>query len=330
MKIFITGATGYVGHSLALTLANKGNQVNILVRNPGSVKVPVHENMHVFKGDISNRTSIRKAMEGCSYVYHTAALVKLWAKDATEFYRTNVEGTNNVLAEALEANIKKLVFTSTCGVIGASLKEPLTENDPRIATFDNDYEFTKFMAENLVKQYIHKGLFTVIVSLSKVFGPGIETHPVSVNKMIKDFIDGKTTFIPSPGTYVSNFCFIDDVVKGHQLAMEKGLAGEKYILGGENISYAAFFETLRGISKSKSKVIPTPKPLAKMVAWMQWLKHTITNEDLFFTARGLNHIYCNKSFSSSKAMQQLGYAPTALPNALEKTIQFLNLQNHAH
>ncbi len=329
MKVFVTGATGYVGHSLALALAKQGKLVNILVRNLYSDNIPVHENIQVFKGDITDRISIRKAMEGCTHIYHTAALVKLWAKDTSEFYKINVEGTSNVLAEALEANIQKLVFTSTCGVIGASLKIPLTENDPRIDAIDNDYDLTKLMAENLVKQYAQKGLVTVIVSLSKVFGPGIETHPVSVNKMIKSFIDGKITFIPSPGSYISNFCFIEDVVKGHQLAMEKGLAGEKYILGGENISYTEFFETLRGISKSKSSVIPAPKFLAKTIAAMQWLKHKITNEDLFFTAKGLDHIYCNKAFSSSKAIQQLGYEPTTLQNALEKTIQFLNQQNHA-
>lgn len=325
MKTLITGATGYVGNSLALSLAKKGNQINILVRDRNSNYLPVHENIHVFEGDITDRPSVKKAIAGCEQVYHTAALVKLWAKDPTLFFSINVDGTKNVLEEALEANVKKLVFTSTCGVIGASLKEPLTENDPRIAAFNNDYELTKFLAENLVKEYKDKGLHTIIVSLSKVFGPGIETHPISVNRMIKKVIDGKPTFIPSPGSYLSNFCFIDDVVRGHELAMEKGLNGEKYILGGENVSYTEFFKTLKSISSSKAAIIPAPKYMAKIVAGIQWVKHKVTNEDLSFTLKGLTHIYCNKAFSSQKAIQHLGYTITPLKNSLESTIQFLKL-----
>ncbi len=325
MKILITGATGYVGNSLAMSLANKGNMVNTLVRNPQSEYVPMHENIRVFEGDITNRSSIKKAIAGCEQVYHTAAMVKLWAKDASAFYKINVDGTKNVLEEAIEAKVRKLVFTSTCGVIGASLKEPLTENDPRISSFNNDYEITKFIGENLVKDYMDKGLLTVIVSLSKVFGPGIETHPVSVNRMIKKVIEGKPTFIPSPGSYLSNFCYIEDVVRGHEQAMEKGLNGEKYILGGENVSYTDFFNMLKNISGSKAMIIPAPKSIATIVAGIQWLKHKITNGELSFTSKGLTHIYCNKAFSSQKAIQQLGYTITPLKTSLESTIQFLKL-----
>lgn len=329
MNILITGATGYVGHALALALAQKGQHVNVLVRTPSSANIPAHPNIHVFKGDISNRVSISKAMQGCEQVYHTAALVKIWAKDTSQFYKVNVEGTHNVLAEALEAGVKKLVFTSTCAVIGTSLKEPLTENDPRIKSFDNDYEFTKFMAENLVKQYSHKGLFTVIVSLSKVFGPGIETHPISVNAMIKKFIEGKTTFIPRPGSLVSNFCYIEDVVSGHIQAMAKGLGGEKYILGGENVSYIEFFETVRAITETKTKLIQAPKFSLKIIAAMQWLKYKLLDGELMITLKGIRQIYCNKAFSSQKAINQLGYYQTPIKTALEKTVHFLKQQSHA-
>ena len=194
MKILVTGATGYVGHQLALTLAERGNEVHVLVRNPDSVNVPTHKNIRVFTGDITDRQSITAAIRECEQVYHTAAIVKIFAKDPSVFYKVNVEGTNNLLAEALELGVKKFVFTSSCGVLGTSVLEPKCENDPRTTGFDNDYEFTKFLAENLVKNYIHKGLFTVIVSPSKVFGPGIETHPISVNKVIKNFIKGGLTF----------------------------------------------------------------------------------------------------------------------------------------
>ncbi len=328
MKILITGATGYVGHQLALTLANQGNCVHILVRNTFSPNIPRHDNIIVFAGDITDRPSIRAAMSGCKQVYHIAALVKIFDKDPAIFYKVNVEGTKNLLAEALELGIIKFVFTSSCGVLGKSVLEPKCENDPRTTGFENEYEFTKFLAENLVKEYVHKGLFTVIVSLSKVYGPGIETHPISVNSVIKKFIKGRFTFIPRPGNLVTNYCFIDDVVQGHILAMAKGIGGEKYILGGENISYINLFKTIRSLSGTKARLIQTPKIFVQVFALQQWIQYKITCKEPFVTAKAISQMFCNKTFNSGKAIRHLGYHPTPLKEALLQTIQFLNPQNH--
>ncbi len=328
MKIFITGATGYIGHQLALTLAGQGNCVHVIVRDLFSPNIPRHDNIIVFAGDITDRPSIKAAMRGCLQVYHTAAVVKLFAKDPSIFYKVNVEGTNNLLAEALELGVKKFVFTSSCGVLGTSILEPKCENDPRTTSFDNDYEFTKFLAENLVKEYSHKGLFTVIVSPSKVFGPGIETHTVSVNRLIKKFIEGRLTFIPKPGNLVANYCFIDDVVEGHILAMAKGIGGEKYILGGENISYLDIFQTIRSLSGTKAKLIQAPKMLVQTWAVLDWIKYKITRKEPVVTTKGIQHIFCNKTFSSGKAIRQLGYRPTPLREGLLQTIHFLKTRNH--
>jgi len=329
MKILITGATGYIGHQLALTLAERGNEINILVRDPNSANVPFHKNIHVFAGDITDRQSISAAMRNCEQVYHTAALVKIFARDPSDFYKVNVDGTGNVLAKALEHGVKKLVFTSSCAVMGPSLNEPRCENDPRITAFDNEYEFTKFLAENLVKEYVHKGLFTVIVSLSKVYGPGIETHPVSVNKQIKKIINGNTVFIPGPGAVVSNYCFIDDVVHGHILAMCKGIGGEKYILGGENISYLELFKTIKTISGTKARIIQVPRSLVNIWAFLQWIQYKITGKEPVVTAKAARFIFCNKVFSSNKAVQQLGYRLTPIKEGLQQSIQFLKTQKHA-
>lgn len=329
MKILVTGATGYLGHRLALTLAERGTEVHVLVRNPASVNVPLHKNIRVFTGDITDRQSISPAIRECEQVYHTAAIVSFWAKDPMVFYKTNVDGTNNLLAEALASGVKKFVFTSSCGVLGKSVLEPKCESDPRTTGFDNDYEFTKFLAENLVKEYIHKGLFTVIVSPSKVFGPGIETHPVSVNQAIKNFIKGRVTFIPKPGNLLTNYCFIDDVVEGHILAMAKGIGGEKYILGGENISFTDLFQTIRSLSGTRAKIIQVPKFIVQIWAVLQWIQYKITRKEPFATAKVIHHIFCNKTFSSGKAIRQLGYQLTPLREGLQQTIKYLKIQNHA-
>ena len=323
MKVFVTGATGYVGYNLALTLAQQGNRVHILVRNPQSAFIPEHSNINVFTGDITKKETIGFAMQGCEQVFHTAALVKLYATRPADFYDINVEGTRNVLEAALQTGVKKFIFTSTCGVFGPSLNEPMRETDPRIKGFDNDYDLSKFLAEKLVMEYAKKGLFTVVVSASKVFGPGIETHPISINGTIKRFMEGKPSFCPSPSHFISNYVFIDDLVKGHILAMEKGTSGEKYILGGENLSYATFYQTIRNAGASGS-LIPIPKNIASLYGYWHVIHSKMMGKEPFFNAKSVNNIYCNKSFSCSKAINELGYTITPFALALQSTIQFLN------
>jgi nucleoside-diphosphate-sugar epimerase len=113
------------------------------------------------------------------------------------------------------------------------------------------------------------------------------------------------------------------------LAMEKGAAGEKYILGGENISYVELFEKLRTISGSKAAVIPVPKFIVKCVAQLQWLQCRVRGVEPFFTSKGVHHIFCNKAFSSEKAIRELGYHPTPLTSGLKQTIQFFKNNDHA-
>ncbi len=131
MKIFITGASGYLGNKLAHTLAGMDNEVHALVRSATAEQLLQHPNITVFKGDILQKESLMTAMKGCKQVYHTAAKVGVWAKYPSVFYEVNVEGTRNVLDAALESGVEKIVFTSSCGVIGPTHDKPLRETDVR-------------------------------------------------------------------------------------------------------------------------------------------------------------------------------------------------------
>lgn len=329
MKILITGATGYIGHRLALALAERTNEVHVLARNPLSGNIPQHENIRVFAGDITDKPSMTAAIKECRQVYHTAALVKAFDKDASLFYKVNVEGTRNLLESALESGVERFVFTSSCSVIGPTLQAAMCENDKRISPLDNDYDATKYLAEKLVKEYGRKGLQTVIVSPSKVFGPsGFDTKSISVNKVIDRFIKGEPTFIPKPSKLIANYCYIDDVVAGHILAMSKGNVGENYILGGENISFSEFFQTIGTFSEKKSKLIEIPKFVMKTIAFVQWLQFKATDKEPLITENGIKQIYCNKIFSSEKATRELGYEITPLREGLQRTIHFLKKQRH--
>jgi nucleoside-diphosphate-sugar epimerase len=323
MKIIITGASGYLGNRLAHQLADLGNTVHAFIRPSSPEKLLKHPNITIFKGDILNKESLMDAMRGCRQLYHTAAKVGAWAKFPQSFYSVNVEGTRVVLEAALASGIEKTVFTSTAGVLGPSFDKPLEENDLRLVDFAIDYDISKKKAEEIVAGYIQEGMNVVIVSPSKVYGPGNVSHSLTANAVIQTFLKKRITIIPSPGNYSVCFAFLDDVVMGHIQAMEKGRKGEKYILGGINISYYDFFHQIRTLARSKAFIVSLPKGVIKTWAGLQELSHQVAGNSVRFPVKSVDHFYSNYIFSSKKAVLELGYNITPLDKALKKTINFL-------
>jgi nucleoside-diphosphate-sugar epimerase len=328
MKILITGASGYLGNKLANKLADQGNEVHAFIRQTASEEFLQHPNITIFKGDILNKESLMIAMKGCKQVYHTAAKVGVWAKDPSVFYDVNVEGTRIVLDAALASGVEKTVFTSTSGVIGPTLDKPLEENDPRLIDFVIDYDLSKKKAEDLVLNYTKEGMNVVIVSPSKVYGPGNVSHSLTATAIINTFLKKRITFIPSPGNNCVCFAYADDVVAGHILAMEKGRSGEKYILGGINISYKDLFYRIRTLAHRRAYIIKLPKAIIKAWAGFQEMNYKIFGIPVRFTVKSVDHVFSNYTFSSRKAIQELGYNITPLDEALQKTIQFLKNKKH--
>jgi nucleoside-diphosphate-sugar epimerase len=323
MKILITGASGYLGNKLAHTVANRGHEVHALVRNDAAKDLLRHSRIKIFKGDVLNKQSVSDAMKGCAQVFHTAAKVGAWADDRSVFYAVNVEGTRNVLDEALNTGVDKIVCTSSCGVIGPTLHGPLNEDAERTSDFDIDYDLSKKRAEDLIMQYVNLGLNVSIVSPSKVYGPGNISHSLTANAIIESFLKKNIALIPSPGNYEVCFAYIDDIIYGHVLAMEKAKRGEKYILGGINISYFEFFDHIRAIANSRGKIIRVPKKIIQAWAYLQEMNHKLWNSPVRFTVKSVNHLFSNYTFSSDKAIKQLGYSITPLDKALTTTIHFL-------
>jgi len=324
MNILITGAAGYIGSRLAHRLANQGQRVHALVRSMASEKLLQHPNIKVFLGDILQKDSLMAAMKGCSQVYHTAAKVGAWAEDAESFYQVNVEGTRQVMDASLENKVDKIVFTSTCGVIGPTKNGPLGESHFRTFPFEIDYDLSKKQAEDLVFKYGNEGLNVVIASPAKIYGPGNMSHSLTGNAIIEMFLKKRIACIPSPGNYQLCFAFLEDVVTGHIQAMEKGRRGEKYILGGTNISYYDFFHQIGTISGNKGKIIQLPKIIIKAWAHIQELNYKFTKHPVRFPVKSVDHLFSNYTFSSQKAINELDYTITPIDEALSKTIEFLN------
>ena len=327
MKILITGASGYIGNKLANTLAGLGHEVHALIRSDVFEKWLQHPNIKIFKGDILDKDSLLFAMNGCDQVYHTAAKVGAWARDASDFYNVNIEGTRNVLDAALLSGVQKAVVTSSSGVLGPSLSEPLAENDIRIIDFKIDYDHSKKLSEEVDIEYAAKGLHVVIVAPSKVYGPGNTSHSLTANAIIKTFLEKRFSLIPR-GSFSVCFAFIDDVVTGHLLAMEKGASGEKYILGGANISYYDFFNRIRTLSTGRKYIIRVPKSFIKTWARMQEFNYRLFGTPVRFPVKSVDHLFSNYIFSSRKAINDLGYTIAPLDEALKKTIHFLSKEGH--
>ena len=329
MKILITGATGYIGYKLALEAARRNYTVHILVRDLQSPLLPVHPNILKFKGDITDKNSLMAAMMNCDKVIHAAAIAKLSAKNNSIFYSVNVEGTRNMLDAALTLGVKKFVFTSSGAVIGPSGKFPMSENDPRIAAFENDYEISKHWGEELVKEYCRRGLFAVIVAAPRVYGPGHDCNGNTMNVLLKNILSMRLAFVPSCDNVVANYAFVDDVVNGHFLAMDKGLGGEKYILGGENLSYRSFFQGIKQQIGKKIGIVSIPKFLLKIWSFFYMCICSILRRETHISPKVIDRLSQNRALSCEKAIKQLGYSITPFSEGIHKTILHLKNKNYA-
>jgi len=327
MTIFITGATGYIGNSLAKRLANEGNTVHALCRDAGKQYLLQHPNIKIFDGDIRHMNSVEKAMAGCEQVYHLAAFARVWAKDASTYYKMNVDGTKVVLEAARKLGVQKIVFTSTAGVLGPSGARPVKETDTRIGDVLNEYEDSKTRAEALCRHYCATyGMHIVIVNPPRIYGPGIDTESNAVTKLAKLYMQGKWKIMPGTGTRTGSYVYIDDVVNGHILAMQKGRGGERYILSGVNASYRQFFDALSSATGKRLRLFNLPVWAMLLAGWGMMMRTILTGKPPLLTPKWIRKYLYNWSLNCEKAQQELGYTFMPLNKGLQKTVSWLKQQ----
>lgn len=329
MKILVTGATGFIGQKLAFDLAKKGNTVHALVRNIPKAKILLkHPQIYLFEGDICDQQAVLQAMKGCEQVYHLAALASVWHKNPNAFYQVNVLGLKNVLDCCLKLQLKKLLFTSTAGVVGDSKDgnpvSELTNLNPKLETL---YEKSKVEAEQLIKTYCKRSISGIIVNPSRVYGPGLLTESNGFTRLLKMYIGGKWKIKPGYGNSIGNYVYIDDVVNGLQLAMEKATPGERYLLGGENISYSAFFELVNQLTGVKRKLYNFPLPLMLLISQIQLFIAKVFGKQPLITPPFVRKYNKQWIVSSAKAEKEMGYTITPLAEGIQKTLQWLAAEN---
>jgi farnesol dehydrogenase len=325
MKYLITGATGYIGTQLTKRLVAEGNTVHALYRSESKVgELKDLSNVILKKGDLLDKPSLEAAVAGCDAVFHVAAFAKPWDKDPRTFYEYNFDGAVNVFEAAKRAGVGRIVFTSTAGTMNPSQPgKPSWEDAPRTVDFFTDYDRSKGQAEAVAKQMSGNGLDIVTVNPSRVYGPGLLSDSNGVTRMVRMYLDGKFRLLPGDGNSIGNYVFIDDVVEGHLLAMQKGRAGERYIIGGANASFNEFFEVLTALSGKKQRMIKVPLLVMNIAGHLMEWRAKLTGTPPILTPPWVKRFHYNWELSVDKAKRELGYAPLGLEQGLMKTVRWL-------
>jgi len=328
MKYFVTGATGFIGERLVKRLVADGQEVHALVRSESKARRMLPAPVKLFNGNLADTGTIHKAIAGCDGAFHLAAFAKVWSKDPELPYRVNVTGTKNVFDAARQSGVGRVVFTSTGGTLNPSEGDkPVDEETPRTIDFFNAYEKTKSEAEKLALDYAEKGLEVVTVNPTRVYGPGYENESAAMTKIIRKFNKGTWRIIPGSGKKYGNYVFINDVVEGHLLAMEKGRNGHRYIIGGENATYDQFFQILKNVTGQDRVMIHIPYGLLNFVVWIQFVAARMIGKPPLITPQWIRKYLHHWACSSRKAQEELGYRITPLDEGIRKTIDWTEAQN---
>src|SRR5215216_4505626 len=250
MRYFVTGATGFVGGRLARKLSEQGHQVHASVRDPDKAKDLQALGVKLFKGDVTNKESMREAMQGVDGVFHVAGWYKIGVKDKSDAERVNVQGTRNVLELMQELKISKGVYTSTCAINSDTHGKVVDESYHFSGKHLSEYDRTNAAAHEIAKEFIGKGLPLVIVMPGLIYGPGDTS---SLGESIVAFLKGQFPMIPAKAGNCP--AHVEDVAQGHILAMEKGRVGESYMITGERYTLADAFKLASQITGKRAPMV---------------------------------------------------------------------------
>jgi dihydroflavonol-4-reductase len=305
MKALVTGATGFVGAAVARALCAAGWEVRVLARL-GSDRSNLRQlALQVVEGDLADVASLERALEGCAALFHVAADYRLGARDPKPLYRTNVDGTRNILNAARNAAVGRVVYTSSVATVGIPAKGVPGEESTPVALSDmiGHYKRSKYLAEEVAREAARAGLSVVIVNPSTPVGPG-DIKPTPTGQLVLDAAAGRMPAYVETGL---NIVHVDDVAAGHLLAYERGKSGERYILGGQDMTLREILSVIAALVGRKPPAIRLPYAAILPLAYVAEAFARVSGRSGRLTLEGLRMSRKRMYFSSAKAARELGY-----------------------
>ena len=325
MRALVTGATGFVGAAVARALLKEGWEVRALARKGSDRRNLRPIAVEVVEGDLADSPSLTAALAGCEALFHVAADYRLGAFDPQQLYKTNVEGTRNILNAARDAGVRRVVYTSSVATIGIPTDgSPGTEETPStLADMIGHYKRSKFLAEEVARDVARAGgIAVVIVNPSTPVGPG-DVKPTPTGQMVLDAAAGRMPAYVDTGL---NIVHVDDVAAGHLLAFHRGRPGERYILGGQDMTLREILVEIAGLVGRKPPSIRLPSSVVMPIAYVAESFARVTGRATRVTVEGVRMSRKRMFFSSAKAARELGYQWRAPTQAFSDAIAWFREQ----
>ncbi len=328
MKAFLTGATGFLGSHVARVLADQGAELRLLVRPTSNLKNLEGLKPETVAGDLRDPASLEKAMSGCDTVFHVAADYRLWVTDPNDMYRSNVEGTRAVLEAARKNGVKNMVYTSSVATIGFTRSgQPADEDSPvSLADMIGHYKRSKFMAEQIALDAGRSGGMRVVtVNPTTPIGER-DIKPTPTGRIVVDFLKRKFPAYVETGLNLVDVC---ECARGHVAALEKGKSGERYILGGENLTLKQILDKLGAISGLPSPTVKLPYFVAYLAGAVdQAVSGRILGKEPRATIESVRMGKKKMWASSDKAERELGWRIVSPDAALRRAVEWFRANGY--
>lgn len=321
MTTLVTGAAGFVGSHVARQLVDAGQSVRVLIRQNSNSRPLEGLSAERVEGDLRDRTSLERALKGVRQVFHLAADYRLWARNPAEIYESNVEGTRRLFEIAAREGIERIVYTSTVATIAVPGHHDAWPNEDSRATLDQmigHYKRSKFLAEQEAMKAAAAGVPVVIVNPTTPVGPG-DWKPTPTGRIIVDFLNGKMPAYVDTGL---NVVPVEDVAAGHLLAAAKGRVGERYILGGRNLTLKEILDALSAIAGLRSPRLKLPHAIALAAGYADQCLSRLTGREPQIPIEGVKMSRHRMFVASDKAEKELGYLPGCVEEALERAVRW--------
>jgi len=314
----VTGATGFIGSAVVRALLADGQRVRALVR-PGTPASQLDSaGVEVVRGDLLDAESLRAAVDGVDGVFHVAGAYQYWARDPSVLYRVNVDGTEALLEAARRAGVRRVVHTSTVATLKWPGRNRLAD-ESSVASLDNlpgHYKRSKFLGESKALSFNNPGSFdVVVVNPTAPVGPG-DSRPTPTGRIVLEFLRRR---FPGYVDTALNICDVDDAAAGHVLAFDRGLAGERYILGSENLTIREIYRLLARVTGMRRTPVRVPYWLAMAAGWVSaGIEGRLLQREPYVPLEGLRVARHPMLADCTKAVRELGLPQRPAAEALER------------